>query len=175
VILSLVYQVARKLLAVPALLLRLDAAKTAELLVLRHENAVLRRQLPGPVRYKPADRVWIAALSSLISRRRWAQVFPVAPATLLARHRRLIARKWDYSKRRAKPGRPPTARAVKAVGLVKSSLQVSSGVHACRWWLRGCPDDRVAVVPRCSHDGVHTGCPAAPGYRQGRRVVGAEA
>ncbi|OMI37057.1 integrase catalytic subunit [Streptomyces sparsogenes DSM 40356] len=95
----------RKLLAVPAVLLRRDTAKNAELLVLRHENAVLRRQLTRPVRYEHADRLWFAALSSLIPRRRWAQVFPVTPATLLAWHRRLIARKWDYSKRRRRPGR----------------------------------------------------------------------
>jgi putative transposase len=117
VIVSLVYQVARKLLAFPALLLRRDAAKDAELLVLRHENAVLRRQLTRPVRYEPADRLWFAALSSLIPRCRWANAFPVTPATLLAWHRRLIARKWDYSKRRARPGRPPTARVVKALVL----------------------------------------------------------
>ncbi|MFI1855212.1 integrase core domain-containing protein [Streptomyces sp. NPDC020480] len=112
-IVSLVYQVARKLLAVPALLLRRDASKEAELLVRRHENAVLRRQLSGPVRYEPADRLWFAALSSLIPRRRWAQVFPVTPGTLLAWHRRLISRKWDYSKCRARPGRPSTAGAVR--------------------------------------------------------------
>ena len=116
-IVSLVYQVARKLLAVPAVLLRRDAAKDAELLVLRHENAVLRRQLTGPVRYEPADRLWFTALSWLIPRRRWAQVFPVTPTTLLAWHRRLIAGKWDYSMRRRMPGRPPTASAVKAVVL----------------------------------------------------------
>jgi putative transposase len=62
---SLVYQVARKLLSAPAMLLGRDAAKDAELLVLRHENAVLRRQLTVPVRYEPADRLWLAALSSL--------------------------------------------------------------------------------------------------------------
>jgi putative transposase len=117
VIVSLVYQAARKLLAVPAVLLRRNAAKEAELLVLRHENAVLRRQLTVPIRYDPADRLWLAALSSLIPRRRWAQVFPVTPATLLAWHRRLIARRWDYSTRRGRPGRPPTASAVKALVL----------------------------------------------------------
>jgi putative transposase len=92
VIVSLVYQVARKLLALPALLLRRDATKEAELLVLRHENAVLSRQLTGPRRYSPADWLWLTALSSLLPRRRWAQVFPVTPATLLAWHRRLITR-----------------------------------------------------------------------------------
>lgn len=46
------------------------------MLVLRHENTVLRRQLKGPVRYKPADRFWLAALSSLIPRRRWKGIFP---------------------------------------------------------------------------------------------------
>ncbi|MER5915804.1 integrase core domain-containing protein [Streptomyces sp. NPDC001982] len=115
--LSLVYQVARKLLAVPTVLLRRDAVKDAELLVLRHENAVLRRQLSSPVPYEPADRLWFAALSSLVPRRRWAQVFPVTPATLLAWHRRLAARNWDYSKHRRRPGRPSTASAVKALVL----------------------------------------------------------
>jgi hypothetical protein len=84
VMVSLVYQVARKLLAVLALLLRRDASKDAELLVLRHENAVLRRQLTAPVWYEPSDRLWFAAVSSMIAPHRWAQVFPVTPATLLA-------------------------------------------------------------------------------------------
>jgi hypothetical protein len=71
VIISMLYKVARKLLSFPGVLLRRDTAKDAELLVLRHENAVLRRQLAGPVRSEPADRLWLAALSSLIPRRRW--------------------------------------------------------------------------------------------------------
>jgi len=74
--------------------------------VLRHENAVLRRHV-GRVRYEPADRAWFAALTRLVPRRCWAEVFPVTPATLLAWHRRLAAKKYDTSKRR-KPGRPPT-------------------------------------------------------------------
>jgi hypothetical protein len=56
VIVSLLYQLTRRLLSAPVVLLRGDTAKDAELLVLRHENAVLRRQIPGKVRYEPADR-----------------------------------------------------------------------------------------------------------------------
>ena len=87
----------------------------AEVLVLRHENAVLRRHA-GRVRYEPADRAWFAALARIVSRRRWAEVFPVTPATLLAWHRRLAAKKYDTSKRR-KPGRPPTAPGIKRLVL----------------------------------------------------------
>ncbi|MFF3877143.1 integrase core domain-containing protein [Streptomyces sp. NPDC001978] len=115
-IISLLYRATRALLSVPAVLLRRDTAKDAELLVLRHENAVLRRQLAGPVRYEPADRFWLAALSSLIPRQRWSCVFPVTPGTLLAWHRRLIAKKWDYADRR-RTGRPPTAAALKKLVL----------------------------------------------------------
>lgn len=109
---SLLYKVTRKLLSVPSALLPGNAAKNAELLVLRHENAVLRRQLASPVRYEPADRFWFAALSGLIPRCRRREVFPVTPGTLLGRHRQLIASKWDYSARR-RTGRPPTATALK--------------------------------------------------------------
>ena len=90
-----------------------DLAKDAELLVLRHENAVLRRHA-AQVRYEPGDRAWLAALARLVPRRCWAEVFPVTPATLLAWHRRLAAGKYDTSKRR-KPGHrfvsPPGSRA----------------------------------------------------------------
>jgi putative transposase len=115
VIVSL-YKVTRKLLSLPSVLLRGDAAKDAELLVLRHENAVLRRQVAGPVRYEPADRFWFAALSSLIPRRHWREIFPVTPGTLLSWHRRFIVAKWDYSARR-RTGRPPTAAAIRSLVL----------------------------------------------------------
>ena len=74
--------------------------------MLRHQNAVLRRHA-GRVRYEPGDRVWFAALARLLPRRRWTEVFPVTPATLLAWHRKPAGSKYDTSKRR-KPGRPPT-------------------------------------------------------------------
>jgi putative transposase len=110
-LLSILYQLARCLLGLTAVLVRRDLSKDAELLVLRHENAVLRRQV-ARVRYAPADRVWLAALSRLVPRHRWAEVFAVTPATILAWHRRLVARKWDHTARR-RPGRPPTAAAIK--------------------------------------------------------------
>jgi len=66
----------------------------AVLLVPRHENAVLRPQVRR-VRYEPGDRPWLAALSRLVPRHQRGEVFMVTPATLLAWHRRLAARKWD--------------------------------------------------------------------------------
>ena len=72
---------------------------------------MLRRQI-GRVLYQPGGRLWLAALSQLIPRRRWGEVFGVTPATLLAWHRRLVTRKWDYSSRR-RPGRPSTAAAIR--------------------------------------------------------------
>src|ERR1039457_3843566 len=92
------------MLCLAVLVFRRDLAKDAELLVVRHENAVLRRHA-GRVRYEPADRAWFAVLARLVPRRRWAEGFPVTPATLLAWHRRLAPKKYDTSKRR-KPGRP---------------------------------------------------------------------
>ena len=102
---KIVYLLTCRVLGLAVLVFRGDLTKDAELLVLRHENAVLRRHA-SRVRYEPADRAWFAALARLVPRRRWAEVFPVTPATLLAWHRRLAAKKFDTSKRR-KPGRPP--------------------------------------------------------------------
>jgi putative transposase len=107
VLLWLVYRLLRYLVGLLAVLARSDLSKDAELLVLRHENQVLRRQLRGRLRWDHADRVWLAALSRLVNRRLWPQVFPVIPATLLRWHRDLVARKWDYADRR-RPGRPST-------------------------------------------------------------------
>jgi putative transposase len=104
VLLKIVYVLTCRVLSLVVLAFRGELAKDAELLVLRHENAVLRRHADR-VRYEPADRAWLAALARLVPRKRWAEVFPVTPATLLAWHRGLAARKYDTRKRR-KPGRP---------------------------------------------------------------------
>jgi transposase len=114
VLLSLVYRLVRCPSGLLAVLVRSDLSKDAELLVLRHENQVLRRQLSGRPRWDHADRVWLAALSRLVSRRRWPEVFPVTPVTILRWHRDLVARKWDYTSRR-RPGRPSTGTSVKAL------------------------------------------------------------
>jgi putative transposase len=110
VLIKIVYLLTCRVLGVAVLVFRGDRAKSAELLVLRHENGVLRRHV-SRVRYDPADRVWFAALARLLPRRRWTEIFPVTPATLLAWHRRLAAAKYGTSKQR-KPGRPPTARSI---------------------------------------------------------------
>jgi len=108
---SLAYLVVRRLLSCLIVLARSEVSNDAELLVLRHENAVLRRQI-RKVRHQPGDRLWLAALSRLIPRHRWSEVFAVTPATLLAWHRRLVGRHWDYTSRR-RPGRPSTATAIR--------------------------------------------------------------
>jgi putative transposase len=110
-LLSITYQLVRCLLCLTVVLVRRDLSKDAELLVLRHENHMLCRQI-ARVHYTPADRAWLATLSRLLPRRRWAEVLPVTPATIVTWHRKLIAGKGDHTARR-RPGRPPTAAEIK--------------------------------------------------------------
>jgi hypothetical protein len=103
-LLKIVYLLTCRVLGLAVLVFRGDLAKDAELLVLRHENAVLRRHA-GRARYEPADRAWFAARARLVPRRRWAEVFPVTPATLLAWHRSLAAKNYDTGKRASQAAR----------------------------------------------------------------------
>jgi transposase InsO family protein len=73
-----------------------------ENLVLRHQVAILRRQVKRPV-YRMRDRALLAAASRVLPRERWS-AFLVRPETLLCWHRRLVAGKWTRAHRR--PGRP---------------------------------------------------------------------
>ncbi len=84
------------------LLARGDAAKDMEILVLRHQLVVLRRQTPRP-KLEPADRALLAALSRVLPRSRW-WCFLVRPQTLLRWHRRLVGGAWTYPHRPT--GRP---------------------------------------------------------------------
>jgi transposase InsO family protein len=69
-------------------------AKDVEIAVLRHQLAVLRRQVARP-RYTPADRMVLATLAKLLTRNRW-KIFLVTPSTLLRWHRQLVRRRWTY-------------------------------------------------------------------------------
>jgi len=77
-----------------ALLARGDAAKDLELMVLRHQLSVLRRQVPRP-RLEPSDRALLAAISRVLPRSRWS-CFLVKPETLLRWHRRMVAGSWTF-------------------------------------------------------------------------------
>jgi putative transposase len=90
-----------------------EFTKDVELLVLRHQLAVLRRQQPRP-RLRPADRAFLAALSRILPRRR-CQGLIVTPQTLLRWHRQLVRRRWTQSQR--SPGRPPVERRMRELVL----------------------------------------------------------
>jgi len=100
---SLTYVVVCRLFALVVLLGRGERSKELEILVLRHELSVLRRQVKRP-RFESGDRLVLAALSRVLPRGSWS-AFLVRPETLLRWHRRLLARHWTYPHRG--PGRPP--------------------------------------------------------------------
>ena len=80
--------------------------KDIELMVLRHEVRVLTWQLHGRVRYRPAERAILAALSRVLPRWR-RRCFLVTPETLLRWHRELSRSKWKRWRAQRGPGRPP--------------------------------------------------------------------
>ncbi|WUH90413.1 integrase core domain-containing protein [Streptomyces sp. NBC_00433] len=126
-VLSIVTALARNLVMVPVAVLRSRVAKDAEVLALRHQIAVLRRQI-ARVHYEPADRIWLAALSRLVPRGRWREVFAVTPTTLLRWHRELVKRKWTFAQHRRRPGRPSTAPTVKQL-ILRLARENSSWGH----------------------------------------------
>jgi transposase InsO family protein len=87
-------------------------ADAVEIAVLRHQLAVLRRQVARP-RYTPADGMLLAALAKLLPRERWA-AFLVTPSTLLRWHQELISRRWTYPR----AGRDPRGLDEEIVALV---------------------------------------------------------
>jgi putative transposase len=102
VLLSVFYLALQRILQLVFLLFRSVESKDLEIVVLRHELAILRRHARRPT-FRPADRLFLAAASRCVPRISWS-LFLVTPATLLRWHRRLVARQWTYARR---PGRPP--------------------------------------------------------------------
>ncbi|MEO3876080.1 integrase core domain-containing protein [Nonomuraea sp. B12E4] len=111
--LRLLYLIVLRTFGWIALLVRSQASKDAEILVLRHQLAVLRRQVAAP-RPSWADRAIIAALARLLPRRRRCDLF-ITPRTLLRWHADLVKRRWTYPKHG--PGRPPIRPTIRALVL----------------------------------------------------------
>jgi putative transposase len=98
---SLCYLVFRSVLQLVLLRPRSEDFKELEIVVLRHELSVLRRQTRRP-QLTATDRVFLTAASRLLPRSSWRS-FLVTPTTLLRWHRRLVARRWTYGGRRGRP------------------------------------------------------------------------
>ena len=116
--LRFVFLVITRLAAWPRLSQREETWKTAEILMLRHQLAVMQRRQPRRPNLNWADRALIAALLSLIpkARRRGLRLL-VTPDTVLRRHRDIVRRRWTARSRRGKSGRPATRRNIRALVL----------------------------------------------------------
>jgi hypothetical protein len=162
------YLIFCQLLGWLVLVARRSATKDAELLVLRHEVAVLRRQLARP-RTDWADRVVLAGRSRRLPRWMW-QGRLVQPATLLCWHRDLARRRWTYPHR---PGRPTVAVEIRRVHVLGVTAHLSgsgwpSRPAICSWSLRGrsagsgfCPRSGHEVHRRVRCGGCCRGDPSA--------------
>ena len=93
---SFCYLVLRRLLQLAALRVRSNDFKELEIVVLRHELAILRRQRKRPV-LTTVDRLFLAAASRFLARERWRS-FMIRPATLLRWHRRLVAKRRTFTR-----------------------------------------------------------------------------
>jgi putative transposase len=111
--LSFLYLAFCRALQIIRLVGRSDTDLAVEIVMLRHEVTVLRRQVHRPA-LEPADRAVLSGLARLLPRRRLGGFF-VRPETLLRWHRDLVARRWTHS--HGRPGRPPIAEGTTALVL----------------------------------------------------------
>jgi putative transposase len=113
-ILSFLYRAFCSVLQLTKLACRGDTDLAVEVVMLRHEVTVLRRQVHRPA-LQPADRAVLAGLARLLPRRHLGRFF-VQPTTLLRWHRALVAKHWTYS--HGRPGRPAIAKGSTALILL---------------------------------------------------------
>jgi homeodomain-containing protein len=110
VLVSAFYVALQRVLQLFVLLFRSPDSKDLEIVVLRHELAVLRRHVQRPT-FRAADRLFLTAASRMLPRDRWS-LFLVTPATLLRWHRCLMAKRWTFAR---PPGRPPIHQHLRAL------------------------------------------------------------
>ena len=132
---SLCYLVLPRVLQLAALRVRSNDFKELEIVVLRHELAILRRQRKRPV-LTTVDRLFLAAASRFLARERWRS-FMITPATLLRWHRRLVAKRWTFTRQ----GRPPMRREIRARG----PHVFEKDPAPCGWALSGSPSGLVII------------------------------
>jgi hypothetical protein len=134
------------------LLARTDAAKDLEILVLRHQLTVLRRQVARP-RLQPADRALLACVSRVLPHSRWWCFF-VQPETLLRWHRRLVAGTWTYPNRG--PGRPQLHQEIQQLIIrwprrTRAGATSASKASCCA---SACGSRQPGSAPRCAAMGL---------------------
>src|SRR5918996_3436760 len=110
VVVALVYLLLRRLVRLTAISSNEQLDTEVELVVVRHQLRVLKRQVGRP-RLRRRERVFMAAMSRVLPRPRWS-AFLVSPQTLLRWHRELVRRKWTF-RRRSTGGRPPISEEVR--------------------------------------------------------------
>jgi putative transposase len=133
VVWSFVYLALCRLVQLVVLLCKSERSKELEILLLRHELAILRRQ-PRRAPFRPVDRAILAALARALPRSAWTSL-SVSPTTLLRWHRQLVKRRWTYPRRQ--PGRPRLDRGVEALVLRLARENPSWGYRRIVGELRG--------------------------------------
>ena len=123
---KLIYQMFAKLLSWMVLHARSDTAKEIEILVLRHQLAVLQRRTPRP-RIRWTDRAVIAALARLLPARRRLGLL-VTPSTILRWHRQLVRRHWTTPP--VRPGRPAIPAGVRTLVRAPGRREPDLGLSA---------------------------------------------
>jgi len=172
----------RWLLEFVALRARSKEFQELEIIVLRHELGILRRTTRRPA-IAAVDWVLLAVASRLLPRSRWCS-FIVTPATLLRWHRRLVARRWTYTR---PVGRPPLRREnrdlvlrlarenprwgyPRMVGELKG-LGLTVSATTVRAWLRAAGLGHRVGQPPCACGRLHTDSERAMGHSAGAAAV----